>query len=85
MVCVDNLVIIFPAPPQQEPDSTGCKDKLSPVLVFIHGGAYYTGTANSHIYGPDYLLREDVVLVTVQYRLGAMGKVVRRLSRNFPN
>ncbi|XP_034250234.1 cholinesterase 1-like, partial [Thrips palmi] len=47
--------------------------KLSPVVVFLHGGAFYTGTANSHIYGPDFLLREDVVLVTVQYRLGALG------------
>ncbi|KAE8739459.1 Carboxyl/Cholinesterase 52, partial [Frankliniella occidentalis] len=56
----------------EDPGSPGCKDKLSPVLVFIHGGAFYSGTANSHIYGPDFLLREDVVLVTVQYRLGAI-------------
>lgn len=47
--------------------------RLSPVLVFVHGGAFYTGTANSHIYGPDFLLREDLVLVTLQYRLGALG------------
>ena len=55
------------APPSPPP-------ALSPVLVFIHGGAFYTGTANSHIYGPDYLLREDLVLVTIQYRLGALGE-----------
>ncbi|KAK3921681.1 Esterase B1 [Frankliniella fusca] len=60
-------------PETEDPGSAGCADKLSPVIVFIHGGAFYTGTANSHIYGPDYLLREDVVLVTVQYRLGAIG------------
>lgn len=56
-----------------EDDDDIATAKLSPVVVFIHGGGFYTGTANSHIYGPDFLLREDVVLVTVQYRLGALG------------
>ncbi|XP_073983038.1 venom carboxylesterase-6-like isoform X2 [Rhodnius prolixus] len=41
------------------------------VLVFIHGGAfmYFTG---SH-YRPEYLLDKDVILVTLNYRLGALG------------
>lgn len=32
---------------------------------------YYTG--NSFLYGPDFLVAEDVVLVTINYRLGALG------------
>lgn len=42
-----------------------------PVIVYIHGGAYYSGSANWA--GPQFLLDEDVVLVTIQYRLGVWG------------
>ena len=44
-----------------------------PVLVFIHGGAYTRGAAASH--GPAKLLREDIVLVTLNYRLGVLGEL----------
>ena len=37
-----------------------------PVIVWIHGGSFSRGSAAE--YDPDYLLDEDVVLVTVQYR-----------------
>uniref|UniRef100_A0A182QVZ9 Carboxylic ester hydrolase n=1 Tax=Anopheles farauti TaxID=69004 RepID=A0A182QVZ9_9DIPT len=42
-----------------------------PVMVFIHGGAFVVGAA-SH-YEPDYLLEKDIVLVSIQYRLGPLG------------
>ena len=32
------------------------------------------GSGNAQINGPDYLLAADVVLVTFNYRLGALGK-----------
>ncbi|CAH1119496.1 unnamed protein product [Phaedon cochleariae] len=48
------------------------KDPL-PVMVFIHGGGYMSGCGNSHWYGPDLLLDKDVVLVVLNYRLGALG------------
>lgn len=32
------------------------------------------GEANREWYGPDYFMKEDVVLVTIQYRVGALGK-----------
>jgi carboxylesterase type B len=32
------------------------------------------GSGNTQINGPDYLLAADVVLVTFNYRLGALGK-----------
>ncbi|ALC45325.1 alpha-Est7 [Drosophila busckii] len=47
--------------------------KPRPVLVWIHGGGFIIGEANRDWYGPDYFIKEDVVLVTIQYRLGAMG------------
>ncbi|XP_055528035.1 glutactin-like [Wyeomyia smithii] len=42
-----------------------------PVMVYIHGGSFYTGSAAKH--PPNYLLERDVLLVAIQYRLGALG------------
>lgn len=37
-------------------------DRLLPVIIAIHGGSFYEGSANN--FGPDFLLNEDdVVLV----------------------
>nr|ARN17877.1 carboxylesterase 10 [Cephus cinctus] len=44
-----------------------------PVMIWFHGGDFNFGSGNSDIYGPDYLVENDVVLVTVNYRLGPMG------------
>uniref|UniRef100_A0A182K987 carboxylesterase n=1 Tax=Anopheles christyi TaxID=43041 RepID=A0A182K987_9DIPT len=46
---------------------------LKPVMVWIHGGGYYTGSGNSDFFGPEYLLQHDVILVTLNYRLGPLG------------
>uniref|UniRef100_A0A8W7P0T7 Carboxylic ester hydrolase n=1 Tax=Anopheles coluzzii TaxID=1518534 RepID=A0A8W7P0T7_ANOCL len=46
---------------------------LKPVMVWIHGGGYYTGSGNTDFFGPDYLLQHGVVLVTLNYRLGPLG------------
>jgi len=42
-----------------------------PVIVFIHGGGYIFGY--STLSGPSYLLTEDVIFVTMNYRLGFLG------------
>jgi len=69
----------FPPPPQKEADclnlniwTPGCDDMKRPVLFWIHGG--------SHIYGSGRLLngrnitrRGDIVLVSINYRLGPLG------------
>ena len=47
-------------------------EKLA-VMVFIHGGAFVHGASSSPHYGPDLLISRGVVLVTVNYRLGALG------------
>lgn len=46
---------------------------LCPVMVFFHGGAFIFGSNTKDIYNPEYLLRKDIVLVLVNYRLGAFG------------
>jgi len=44
-----------------------------PVMVWIHGGGFVIGEANRDWSGPDYFMKKDVVLVTIQYRLGSLG------------
>jgi para-nitrobenzyl esterase len=45
-----------------------------PVMVFLHGGAFVTGGGELSWYDGDKLAAEqDVVMVTVTYRLGATG------------
>jgi para-nitrobenzyl esterase len=42
-----------------------------PVMVWIHGGALVTGESDD--YNPAALVRRGVVVVTINYRLGALG------------
>ncbi|XP_041357842.1 neuroligin-4, X-linked-like [Gigantopelta aegis] len=42
-----------------------------PVMVFIHGGAYVSGTGA--IYDSTVIALRDVVVVTINYRLGVLG------------
>ena len=44
-----------------------------PVMIWIHGGAYITGSSNSSLYQLATLPLYDVVLVTINYRLGPFG------------
>lgn len=44
-----------------------------PVLVFIHGGGWFAGAGSSYMFGPEFFLDENVVLVTFNYRLGPFG------------
>ncbi|XP_032515247.2 esterase B1-like isoform X2 [Danaus plexippus] len=44
-----------------------------PVMVWIHGGAFYTGSGNSDFYGPEFFMKHDVILVTFNYRLEVLG------------
>jgi len=43
-----------------------------PVLFWIHGGAYYVGSSNDHD-GSHLAAQGDVVVVSVNYRLGVFG------------
>lgn len=47
---------------------------LKPVVVYIHPGAFYVFSALSKSFaGPEFLMDRDIVLVTIGYRLGALG------------
>ncbi|XP_023726254.1 esterase FE4 isoform X2 [Cryptotermes secundus] len=43
------------------------------VMVFFHAGGWFSVTGVSAIYGPQYLMDQDIVLVTTNYRLAALG------------
>ena len=49
------------------------KNNLLPIIVWIHGGGFRTGSNNFTVYGPNYLLDKDVILVSMNYRLGILG------------
>ena len=45
-----------------------------PVLVWIHGGAFLTGSGSTPWYnGQSFAANHDVVVVTINYRLGVLG------------
>ena len=49
-------------------------NKKRPVMVWIHGGGFFTGGTNNPLYnGTFFAERGDIVLVSIQYRLGALG------------
>ncbi|XP_076381751.1 juvenile hormone esterase-like [Megalopta genalis] len=47
--------------------------QLRPVMVWIYGGAYFSGSNSPSLYGPDFFLEEDVVMVSINYRVGTLG------------
>ena len=49
------------------------KGKLFPVMFYIYGGLFMSGSAD--FYSADYFMDEDVVIVTINYRLAALGKL----------
>ena len=83
---MDALDAILPSPPQ--PQSEDClylnlwtpalDDPLDaggrPTMVWIHGGAFTLGSGSEQLYsGANLAARGDVVVVTINYRLGALG------------
>jgi para-nitrobenzyl esterase len=44
-----------------------------PVMVWIHGGAFVGGAGTDPMFAGDELVKKDVVLVTLNYRLGVFG------------
>ncbi|MET4069262.1 para-nitrobenzyl esterase [Bradyrhizobium sp. S3.2.6] len=44
-----------------------------PVMVFIHGGGFVKGTANDPLFDGARLAQAGLIVVTVNYRLGALG------------
>lgn len=53
------------------PLKKGVRDR--PVLVWIHGGALVFGSGSVPVYDGSALAREGIVVVTINYRMGALG------------
>lgn len=83
-----DAVAYGPACPQPDGDEPASEDCLflnvwtpdptprarRPVLVYIHGGAYASGSGSSPLYdGTQLAQRGDVVVVTLNHRLNAFG------------
>lgn len=63
----------------------GLDDARRPVLVWIHGGAYRTGQGAIPWYsGASFARLGDIVTVSINYRLGALGFTdLRRFGKEF--
>ncbi|KZT04484.1 carboxylesterase from carbohydrate esterase [Laetiporus sulphureus 93-53] len=54
--------------------STASSNSLKPVMFWIHGGAYTSGSGSDSIfYGSNMASRGDIVVVTINYRLSTLG------------
>jgi len=71
-------------PPEEQPQSEDCLylnvwtpglyGAKRPVMVWIHGGAFTTGAGSWLVYnGRSLSIRGDLVVVTINYRLGVLG------------
>ncbi|XP_039956903.1 venom carboxylesterase-6-like [Bactrocera tryoni] len=48
--------------------------QLLPVMVYIHGGGWFSGSASPLLHGPEYIMEtKEVILVSIAYRLGPFG------------
>lgn len=48
-----------------------------PVMVYLHGGGFVEGSGQvKNGFGPEFFMTRNVVLVTVNYRLGPFGKLL---------
>jgi para-nitrobenzyl esterase len=52
-------------------DTSSRRNRALPVMVWIHGGDLTAGESND--YDPAGLVRDGVIVVTINYRLGALG------------
>lgn len=52
---------------------TNGSEETKPVLVYIHGGANTSGGSSCAVYEGEELAKKGVVVVTINYRLGAYG------------
>ena len=50
-----------------KPEISGNKENL-PVIVWIHGGGFFAGSANPSFYGPEHFMDKDLILVVINYR-----------------
>ena len=70
--------------PNRSGDHDFDRDEGRPVMVWIHGGALAVGESNE--YDASKLVQRGVVVVTINYRLGALGFLAHpALTAEFPD
>lgn len=52
---------------------TPSTDGNFPVMFWIHGGAFFVGHGGPEAYGPEYFMDKNVVMVSINFRLGVLG------------
>lgn len=63
--------------PTLPPASGVSKDKLKPVMFYIYGGAFTSGTGkNTNTDGTNLASRGDVVSISINYRVGSLGFLI---------
>lgn len=70
----------YPLPQPQDEDclylnlwTSGTDEPARPVFVYVHSGGYFLGTATAEYLDGAVYAREDVVFVSVTYRLNGLG------------
>jgi len=64
----------------------GPVDSSRPVIVFIHGGGFSSGSGSVPIYNGEKMAEKGVVFVTINYRLGILGFLAHPdLTEESPN
>ena len=48
-------------------------ERKLPVMVWIHGGGFVAGSGSRQMYGMHHFMDRDVVMVSINYRLGLLG------------
>lgn len=60
--------------------------KNLPVLVYLHGGAFFIGSGSAPLYQGEAVARQGAVFVSLNYRLGVLGLLAHaELSRESPD
>ncbi|KAF9409259.1 hypothetical protein HW555_011294 [Spodoptera exigua] len=54
------------------PNNANLSNKV-PVMVYIHGGSFIRGSKAIENLSPKFLIRNDVIIVSINYRLGPYG------------
>jgi len=71
MLCGENLTYIWMIMQRTQPNFKE-DTAIYPVIVYIHSGDFSSGTSQAQ---PGHVLTlQNVVVVTFNYRLGALGK-----------
>ena len=51
----------------------GKNNPKRPVIIHLHAGGFYSVTGRSNWAGPQYFMDQDIVMVTLNYRLATLG------------